>query len=60
MWEKMAKALHVDSREFVQVMLRYTNPQAYGMLFGFTPELRTELDTTPGHYSKTARRNEGD
>ena len=51
LWEDMAKALEVDPKEFAKFMLRYTNPWAYGLIFGMTPELRAELNTIPERYT---------
>jgi transcriptional regulator with XRE-family HTH domain len=50
-WEKVAKALEIDPGDFVRVMLRYTNPWAYGMLFGFNAALRAELASIPQRYT---------
>lgn len=49
-WETVAKILGVDRQEFVQVMLRYTNPWAYAMIWGYDPGLRAELAAIPKHY----------
>jgi len=42
-YEAIADLLGVPKEEFGKKMLRYTNPWAYGMIFGFTKELRDEL-----------------
>jgi hypothetical protein len=33
-------------------MVRYTNPWAYGMLFGKSAALKAELEAIPDHYSE--------
>lgn len=50
LWETVAKVLDVPNEEFAQVMLRYTHPWAYGMIYGFTPALRAELNAIPDRY----------
>src|ERR1700758_4064920 len=51
MWERTAHALEIDPKDFAQQMLRYTNPWAYGLLFGFTPEILAELEAIPQRYT---------
>jgi transcriptional regulator with XRE-family HTH domain len=49
-WEPVAKALGIDRQEMVQVMLRYTNPWAFGMIWGYDAGLKAELAAIPDHY----------
>lgn len=42
-YEDMAKALEIPAKEFGELMFRYSNPWAWGMIHGFTPQLRKEL-----------------
>ena len=51
LWEVVSKALGIDQQEFAQVMLRYTNPWAYGMIYGFDPTIRAELALIPQRYT---------
>jgi len=46
-YEAMADALGIDHEEFAKVMLRYSNPWAYGMLFGKDRKLKDELKEMP-------------
>ena len=50
LWITVAEALGMDKQEFARIMLRYTNPWAFGMIFGFTPTLTAELGAIPRHY----------
>lgn len=52
LWDPVAKALDIPVKEFASVMLRYTNPWAYGMIYGYSPALRAELDAIPDRYSE--------
>lgn len=50
-WDDMADALGVDRKEFVKVMLRYSNPWAYRTLFGQNDmALAAEIDMIPKRY----------
>jgi transcriptional regulator with XRE-family HTH domain len=49
-WEIVADVLGIPHREFAQIMMRYTNPWMYGMIYGFKPELRAELAAIPTRY----------
>jgi transcriptional regulator with XRE-family HTH domain len=50
-WKVVAEALGIDKKEFAQVMIRYTNPWAYELLYGSDPALRAELNSIPSRYS---------
>jgi len=51
LWSTVAKALSMDQQEFARILLRYTNPWAYGMIFGFNPALNEEIGAIPEHYT---------
>lgn len=55
LWRDMASVLGLKQEEFGRLMLRYTHPWAYGMIYGFSPELEAEIALYPEHYVEQPR-----
>lgn len=53
-YETLAEILGVPNAEFGKLMLRYSNPWAYGMIYGFTKALREELGQFPNRNGTNA------
>jgi transcriptional regulator with XRE-family HTH domain len=51
LWEDTMKILGIPKDEFIDVIIRYTNPWLYGLMYGFDPNLRAELSAIPEHYT---------
>jgi transcriptional regulator with XRE-family HTH domain len=55
-WKAVRDALGIDHDEFIQIMMRYTNPWAYELIYGSTPALKAELAMIPKHYDGVDQR----
>jgi transcriptional regulator with XRE-family HTH domain len=50
LWRDIAEVLGLNKASFGKLLLRYTHPWAYGMIYGFDEELEADLAAIPEHY----------
>ena|SRR5271166_836544 len=50
LYARTAEVLGEDPKKFARVMLRYTNPWTYALLFGADERLKEELERIPTSY----------